>query len=258
MKFIQSILLVSLGLGLGSAPLSAQYKVNLEDPRQKTSYAIGLDAILTFRQQQIDVDARALLAGVADSLAGNPRLTADQKKEVIVALFKRLSAKADEQRKIDCAENLRAGQAFLAANAKREAVRTLPLVAPDGSAAELQYRVLKTGSGASPGLKDIVELHYEGRHLDGTVFDSSVQRSTPVTFGLDDMLPGWRAVMPLMKAGDKWRLFIPGPLAFGESGPPQLGANRTLIYDLELLSFYTPESAPPAAASPAAAPVPRP
>ena len=231
-----------LFFGLMAEPLLAQDKPDLTDPRQKMSYALGLDIIATFRKQEIEVDTRALAAGIADTLAGASRLTAEEKKAAIMELFKGLAAKAEARRKIVSMENLRAGRAFLAENAKKEGVKVLQVTAPDGSASEVQYLILKSGSGSSPGPADVVELHYEGSLTDGNIFDSSVQRSTPVTFGMNEVMAGWKAVLPLMKPGDKWRLFIPGPLAFGDSGPAQIGPNSTLIYDLELLGFYTPDA----------------
>jgi FKBP-type peptidyl-prolyl cis-trans isomerase FklB len=205
----------------GLLPLAAQSKADLADPQQRTSYALGLDIILTFRQQGIEVDTQALVAGIADTLAGSPRLTVEQKKAVIVELFKELGAKAEGERKLASVENLRAGRTFLSANARKEGVQVLAATAADGSAVEMQYEVLKSGkgSGASPRPGDIVEVHYEGSLTDGTVFDSSVQRATPATFGLGEVMFGWKAVLPKMKAGDKWRLFLPGPLAFGDAGP---------------------------------------
>ena len=235
----------ALVLGLTAAGLlRAGEKPDLNDPKQKTSYALGLDIVTTFRKQEIEIDTRALAAGIADTLAGTTRLTTEEKKAAIMELFKGLAAKSEARRKILSMENLRAGQAFLAANTKKEGVKVLQAKAGDGSVCEMQYLILKSGSGSSPGSADVVEVHYEGSLVDGNIFDSSVQRSTPVTFGMNEVMAGWKAVLPMMKPGDKWRLFIPGPLAFGDSGPSQIGPNSLLIYDLDLLSFYTPDATP--------------
>jgi FKBP-type peptidyl-prolyl cis-trans isomerase FklB len=93
-------------------------------------------------------------------------------------------------------------------------------------------------------MTDVVEVHYHGTRIDGTVFDSSVQRGTPASFSLKQVIPGWQAALQMMKAGDQWQLFIPANLAYGQFGPPQVGPNSTLIYEVELLNCYTPK--PPA------------
>ena len=124
--------------------------------------------------------------------------------------------------------NKKKGQDFLAENAKKPGVKTLP----DG----LQYLVLKEGTGKKPGPNDEVEVHYHGTLIDGTVFDSSVERGVPASFPVDRVIPGWTEVLQLMKEGSKWRVFIPSKLAYGSRGaPPKIGPNETLIFDVELL-----------------------
>ena len=117
------------------------------------------------------------------------------------------------------------------------------VTAPDGTAAELQYQILKSGSGPSPQMTDIVEVHYTGSLIDGTVFDSSLKRGTPATFGLTQVIPGWAAALQMMKKGDKWRLFIPPSLGYGEYVPYNIGPNSTLIYDVELLGVQKADGA---------------
>lgn len=122
---------------------------------------------------------------------------------------------------------LEAGQAFLAENALRANVVT--------TASGLQYEVLASGDGAAPGPRDIVTAHYHGTFIDGRVFDSSLERGAPTTYPVDGFISGWTEALQLMKVGDKWRLYVPPDLAYGESGTSGIGPNETLIFEMELL-----------------------
>ena len=126
--------------------------------------------------------------------------------------------------------NKAAGDAFLAENGKRPEVKTTP--------SGLQYEVITKGTGAQPTADDTVEVHYTGKLIDGTVFDSSVERGVPATFGVTQVIPGWVEALQLMKVGAKWRLFIPSQLAYGPQGAGNvIGPNATLIFDVELLKI---------------------
>jgi FKBP-type peptidyl-prolyl cis-trans isomerase FklB len=135
-----------------------------------------------------------------------------------------------QQMKNEKAEaNLKAGQDFLEANKSNEGVVALP--------SGLQYQVLTAGTGAKPGSRDKVTCHYHGTLIDGTVFDSSVQRGQPATFPLDRVISGWTEGLQLMPTGSKWRFFIPPNLGYGDRQvSAQIGPNSTLIFDVELLS----------------------
>jgi FKBP-type peptidyl-prolyl cis-trans isomerase FklB len=123
-----------------------------------------------------------------------------------------------------------AGAAFLAANAKKDGVIT--------TASGLQYKVMKSGAGESPKLTDKVKVHYHGTLIDGTVFDSSVQRGEPITFPVGGVIPGWVEALQLMKVGDKWQLVIPAKLAYGDQSPsPAIPPNSVLIFEVELLGI---------------------
>ena len=122
---------------------------------------------------------------------------------------------------------LEAGQAFLAENALRANVVT--------TASGLQYEVLASGDGAAPGPRDIVTTHYVGTFIDGRVFDSSIERGAPAAFPVDRVISGWTEGLQLMKVGDKWKLYVPAELAYGEQGTGGIGPNETLIFEVELL-----------------------
>ena len=123
-----------------------------------------------------------------------------------------------------------AGEAFLAENAKQAGVTT--------TASGLQYKVLKSGMGESPKVTDTVKVHYQGTLIDGTIFDSSIQRGQPISFPVNAVIPGWTEALQLMKVGDKWQLFIPARLAYGDQSPaPAIPPNSVLIFEVELLGI---------------------
>ena len=233
---MKSHLIPVLALGLLVSSASAQDKPDLTNPKQKTSYAVGLNIGSSLKQQDLDLDAKALNAGIADGLAGKPALTAEEQKAVLTDLQKSVMAQAEEKHKAAAAKNLKAGEDFLAANAKKAGVKT--------TASGLQYKVIKSGTGPSPKLTDTVKVHYQGTLIDGTVFDSSVDRKEPVTFPVNEVIPGWTEALQLMKEGDKWQLVIPPRLAYGEEGPGPIGPNSTLIFEVELLGIEKPEATP--------------
>ena len=223
-------LLSILAVGLFVSSALGQDKPDLTNPKQRTSYAIGLDIAANLKAREIDLDAKALAAGIADALAEKPALKPDEVREVLMKLQQEMMAKGDVKNQADAEKNLKAGDAFLAENGKKEGVKT--------TTSGLQYKVLKSGSGASPKKTDSVKVHYHGTLIDGKVFDSSVQRGEPVTFQVDGVIPGWVEALQLMKVGDKWQLFIPSKLAYAERSPdPTIGPNATLVFDVELLEI---------------------
>lgn len=197
----------------------------------RISYALGLSMGNNFRASGItEINVQDFADGVAAVFYGStPKMSYDEAKAEIQAYFtemeKKQRAAAEELGKANAA----AGEAFLADNGKRVEVRTTP--------SGLQYEVLTEGDGPCPEANDQVEVHYTGKLIDGTVFDSSVDRGMPATFGVTQVIPGWVEALQLMKAGSKWRLFIPSNLAYGPNGAPgsPIGPNATLVFDVELL-----------------------
>ena len=209
----------------------AQEKVELKEPKQKISYAIGMDIGSNLKRQEIDVDPKILAAGIADALTGKLQLTDAEAKQVINEFRTQMMAKMESKQKEAGDKNIKAGEDFLAANAKKEGVKT--------TASGLQYKVLKAGDGKgkTPKPTDTVKVHYHGTLIDGTVFDSSVDRGQPATFPVNGVIAGWTEVLQLMKEGDKWQVYIPSKLAYGERGAGgQIGPNSALIFEVELLS----------------------
>lgn len=202
-----------------------------EEKFDRLSYALGLSMGNNFRASGIDsIDFATFADGVAAVYAGaKPRMTYDEAKEVINAYFKDLEMRQQANEREAAEANAKAGKDFLASNAKRSEVTV--------TASGLQYEVLIAGDGAHPGVNDRVTVHYTGRLIDGTVFDSSEERGTPATFGVTQVIPGWVEALQLMNVGDKWRLYIPADLAYGAQGVPGIGPNQTLIFDVSLISI---------------------
>ncbi len=227
---MKSYIISTVALGLFVGAVCAQDKPDLKDPTQRASYAIGADIANNFKRQGLDVDPKALAAGLADGYAGKLSLTEAEMREALTKFRTEMMGKMEAKQKVDGDKNLKEGEAFLAANAKAPGVKVLP--------SGLQYKVIKSGTGKSPKATDRVKVHYHGTLIDKSVFDSSVERGQPATFGVNEVIPGWTEVLQLMKEGDKWQVFIPSKLAYGERAmPPKIGPNSTLIFEVELLSI---------------------
>jgi FKBP-type peptidyl-prolyl cis-trans isomerase FklB len=210
--------------------LPAQEPNLLTNSQQRVSYCIGADIGKTLKGQDLDLDAQALAAGLRDSIAGKLTLTDEEMKEILTSFQKDMMSKMQVKQDAAATNNLKAGQAFLADNAKKEGVKVL--------ASGLQYKILKSGTGKSPAATDTVKTHYHGTLIDGTVFDSSVERGEPVSFPVNGVIPGWTEALQLMKEGDKWQLFVPANLAYGERGAGgRIGPNSTLIFEVELIDI---------------------
>jgi len=197
----------------------------MKSDTEKLSYALGVNIGSTLKPQGVDeVDAELLVAGINDVINGaKVRMDPDEVRSVLNNHFAKLQAKMNEQ-------SLKVQAEFLAANSKKEGVITLK--------SGLQYQVLKEGSGAKPTLKSTVTTHYHGTTIDGTVFDSSVDRGEPTSFPVNGVIAGWTEALQLMSVGSKWKLFVPSALAYGERGAGgKIGPNAALIFEVELLAI---------------------
>ncbi|NDV55444.1 FKBP-type peptidyl-prolyl cis-trans isomerase [Parabacteroides sp. 52] len=191
----------------------------------KVSYALGLSIGNNFQSSGInDLDVNDFTQGLKDVLEGaTPRIDYDEAKQLINDYFVRLQSEKLEN-------NKKAGQEFLAINKEKAGVVELP--------SGMQYEILKKGEGPIPTATDSVKCHYHGTLINGTVFDSSVQRGQPATFGVSQVIPGWVEALQLMPVGSKWRLFIPSELAYGEHGAGEsIEPNSTLVFEVELLDI---------------------
>lgn len=202
----------------------------LKTDKQKFSYGIGFSIGSDIRRQGTadELDVGAMLRGVADGITGNALPIPEKELNQVMERY----AKELKQRQMDRAKsvgekNKKEGEAFLAANKTKEGVKT--------TKSGLQYKVIKSGNGATPGPTDTVLAHYHGTLIDGTVFDSSVQRGEPIEFPVNGVIAGWTEALQLMKVGDKWQLVIPSELAYKERGAgKEIGPNAVLIFEVEL------------------------
>lgn len=204
----------------------------LKTDKDKTSYSMGMNVGMNFKQQSIDINADIFMKGFKDALSGaKPLLSEEEMRSAILALQKEVVAKQTAKMQIIGEKNKKDGEAFLAENKKKEGVKTLP--------SGLQYKVIKEGSGKMPKVTDTVTTNYRGTLVDGTEFDSSYKRGQPATFPVNGVIPGWTEALQLMKTGSKWQLFIPANLAYGDKGAGPIGPigpNAVLIFDVELIS----------------------
>ncbi len=210
--------------------MSNEIKTNDTQELDRLSYALGLSMGYNFKASGIQqITPGDFADAVASVYEGTPaKMTIDEAKEVINSYFADMQARQQKEAAEMGRVNREAGEAFLAENAKRPEVKV--------TATGLQYEVLTEGDGPVPQATDSVEVHYTGRLIDGTVFDSSVERGAPATFGVTQVIPGWVEALQLMKAGSKWRLYIPSALAYGPQGAGGvIGPDATLIFDVELL-----------------------
>lgn len=197
----------------------------------KISYALGMSMGQNFKSSGIPELNVADFAEGIQTVYGDkqPKMTYAQAKTVIQEYFEAMAARQQEENKAKAKINEEAGKAYLDKNKDREGVFT--------TASGLQYEVLKEGNGKKPSPTDSVTVHYTGKLIDGSVFDSSVERGEPATFGVTQVIPGWVEALQLMSEGAQWRLFIPSNLAYGPNGAGPIGPNETLIFDVELIKI---------------------
>jgi FKBP-type peptidyl-prolyl cis-trans isomerase FklB len=211
---------------------AAESTVDLSSEASKMSYSIGVNIGQNLADQGImdSISLDAFYAGIGDVVTGEPRMSMEEMMASLQSFQERLMAQQEAEMAAIRAES----EAFLTANATREGV-----MATDSG---LQYLVLESGptGGVSPTTSDSVLAHYHGTFIDGSVFDSSVDRGEPAEFGVGQVIAGWTEALQMMKVGDKWRLFIPSDLAYGETGSGPIPPFSTLIFDVELLNVITP------------------
>lgn len=207
----------------------------LNSIQQKASYGIGLSIGGDMKKAQFPVDLNAVIRGVTDGFTGaTPALTEQQIQEAMDTLQKELMAKQMEANKVAGDQNKAAGEAFLAANKAKEGVKT--------TASGLQYKVIKSGNGATPTKADSVVANYRGTFIDGKEFDSSAAHGGPATFPVTGVIEGWTEALQMMKVGDKWEIVVPSNLAYKERGmPPVIGPNSTLVFEIELVDVKKPQ-----------------
>jgi len=196
-------------------------------PMDKVSYFIGRNFGEQFKGQGIAIDLEALIDGIKSGMTGDkPKFT----QEELMAAMQSFENSMREKEAMRGNEAKATGEKFLTENGKKKGVTT--------TASGLQYEVIKAGDGPKPMATDRVNVHYHGTLIDGKVFDSSVERGQPITFGVQEVIKGWTEALQLMPVGSKWRIYIPSGLAYGEQGAGgDIGPNEALVFDVELLGI---------------------
>lgn len=212
--------------------VSQEKEVKLETTEQKVSYGIGVNIGRQLSDDSADIDPQTVIAGINDLLSGSELKMSD---EEIQQAFQEMREKAMEEQRKQAEEAAQVGVDFLAENAKKEGIN----VTETG----LQYEVLSASdAGASPSATDTVRVHYHGTLINGDVFDSSVDRGQPAEFPVNRVIAGWTEALQMMKVGDKWKLYIPAELAYGERSPSaSIPPHSALIFEVELLDVLGAE-----------------
>ncbi len=204
--------------------------LKLETTPQKAGYIIGRQIGGQFKRQGLDLDLSNLLAGIKSAMADEKSaISPEDEGKVMQEVQAAAMANANKAQAAEGAANVEKGKKFLEENGKRKGVTTTP--------SGLQYEVLKEGTGKKPTADNTVKVHYHGTLVDGKVFDSSVDRGEPIEFPLNGVIKGWTEGVQLMPIGSKFKFVIPADLAYGQNGPPGIGSNSTLIFEVELLDI---------------------
>lgn len=223
-KIVAQLLMVMVFAGIAAAAAT-----ELKTDQDKRSYAIGANVAKNIKQQEVDVDPTLVSQGLLDELAGKSLMTDTELGMIMQQLQGEVRQKMMAQYQKDAAANKKRGEEFLAANQKKEGVKTLH--------GGVQYRVLKAGDGKKPGAADTVQCNYQGRLVDGKVFDAS-QPGKPASFKVSQVIPGWQEALKQMPVGSKWELVIPAEMAYGERGAGNvIGPNETLVFEVELVAI---------------------
>ena len=210
-----------------TGPVMAQ---DLTSDTGKLSYAVGWDIGQDIQRRGAEFDVEAVIAAVRDSAAGkDPQVPAEEMTAMLTELQQRVRQEQLEAFEKLSAENQKASEEFLAANLTKNGIVALP--------SGVQYRIIEEGDGARPGMESTVKVHYRGSKTNGLEFDSSFARGVPEEFPVNTVLKGWQEVLPLMKTGSTWQVFVPPELAFGARGNQPVGPNEALVFDLKLIEI---------------------
>lgn len=222
-KYIKVALVVSV---ISSCQNLTQQKFNFDEANEleKVSYSIGINVATSIKSEGLDsINSFYISKGFQDVFENKDlAINIEESNKIIGEYFNKKQDAKNQRLAID-------SKIFLEQNKQKEGVMT--------TESGLQYLILSEGKGNNPTLNDNVTVHYHGTLIDGTIFDSSVDRKQPATFPLNGVIPGWQEALQMMSVGSKWKIFIPSELAYGESGAGAIGPNSTLIFEVELLSI---------------------
>ena len=224
MRFVFALIIM---IALMTGPVMAQ---DVTSDKGKLSYAIGWDIGEDIKRRGAEFDVETIIAAVRDSAAGkDPQVPAEEMVAMLTELQKKVRKEQTEAFQKLSDENQIKSEEFLEGNTTKTGIVVLP--------SGIQYRIIEEGEGARPNMSSSVKVHYRGSKINGHEFDSSFARGVPEEFTVNTVLKGWQEVLPLMKTGATWQIFVPPELAFGPRGNPPVGPNEALIFDLKLVEI---------------------
>lgn len=233
---IRSAIIAMACFGLFSVQACSQSSdkgapMELKTQKDKASYSIGVSIGKNLKDQKVEINTDILVKGLLDAYTGaKTQLTEKEMGDVLTQFQQEIMAKAQEEAAKKGGENKSKGEKFLADNKNKPGVKTTP--------SGLQYTVISEGTGPKPTASSTVKVHYTGKLIDGTTFDSSVDRGEPIEFPLNGVIKGWTEGVQLMSKGSKYKFFIPSDLAYGDRGAGNaIGPNETLVFEVELLDI---------------------
>lgn len=231
MRFFKIFVVIFLATITLNAQTNKEQKMKLVSEQDSISYSIGQSIGKNLSDPNFDLNYEAVIEGIQDAMVNHTSIMSEEEmNQVMTAFNNKIMSKRNAVVNEMKEKNSALSQAFLEANKQKEGVKVLP----DG----LQYKVINSGAGASPSATDKVKVHYKGSLITGEEFDSSYKRGEPTEFGVNQVIKGWTEVLQMMKVGDKWEVYIPSELAYGENGAGQMiGPNAALIFEIELLDI---------------------
>ena len=226
-EYLMRVIFALIVLALVATPAVAQ---DLETDKGKLSYAVGWDIGEDIQRRGAEFDVETIIAAIRDSAAGNdPQVPAEEMVALLTELQQKVRQEQAEAFQKLADDNQNAADEFLEQNKSKNGIVVLP--------SGVQYRIIEEGEGTRPGMEDTVRVHYRGSKINGHEFDSSFARGVPEEFPVNTVLRGWQEVLPLMKIGATWQIFVPPELAFGARGNPPVGPNEALMFDLKLVEI---------------------
>ncbi len=221
----KTMLVALLLLATGSA-----VSQDTSSDKGKLSYAVGYQIGTDPRFRDLDLDVETVMNAIRDGLAErDPSVPEEEMVTILQTMAEEIRAEQIEKFNSLADENAAKSETFLSTNRNKDSIVVLP--------SGVQYRVIESGTGARPTMESEVTVHYRSMTMDGREFDSSFIRGEPVTFTVNRVIKGWQEVLPLMKAGARWEVFVPSDLAFGRRGQPPVGPNEVVIYNLNLVEI---------------------
>lgn len=224
MRFLFALIVL---IALMAGPVMAQ---ELITDKEKLSYAVGWDMGGDIKRRSDDFDVETIIAAIRDAVAeSEPKIPQEEMVAILTELQQKVRQEQAEAFQKLAEENQKKSEEFLANNLSKNGIVALP--------SGIQYRIIEEGEGSRPGMESTVKVHYRGSKVNGLEFDSSFARGVPEEFTVNSVLKGWQEVLPLMKTGATWQIFVPPEMAFGARGNPPVGPNEALVFDLKLVEI---------------------